>query len=79
MMRKAVGSNFFNNLLNQFYMKTVKMNLANMQGKMSRKEMKEIMAGSGSGGCGTVCSEPKDCSGNLRCVSCPSGPGKGCS
>ncbi|MFV0390544.1 MAG: hypothetical protein ACK5KP_01455 [Paludibacteraceae bacterium] len=29
-------------------MKTVKMSLANLQGKMSRKEMKNIMAGSGN-------------------------------
>jgi hypothetical protein len=32
-------------------MKTVKMSLENMMGKMSRKEMKAIMAG--SGGCAT--------------------------
>lgn len=37
-------------------MKTVKMSLANLEGKLSRKEMKGIMAGSGGGGgwCG-VC------------------------
>lgn len=29
-------------------MKTVKMSLANLKGKMSRKEMKNIMAGSGN-------------------------------
>jgi len=35
-------------------MKTKKMSLANIQGKLSRPEMKNIMAGSGSGpgGCG---------------------------
>ncbi len=34
-------------------MKTIKMSLANIEGKLSRKEMKGIMAGSGSGGyCG---------------------------
>ncbi|MEJ7678507.1 MAG: hypothetical protein WKG06_11740 [Segetibacter sp.] len=31
-------------------MKTQKMSLANIQGKLSRAEMKNIMAGSGSGG-----------------------------
>lgn len=33
-------------------MKTEKMSLANAEGKLSRKEMKTIMAGSFSGGCG---------------------------
>lgn len=32
-------------------MNTTKMSLANMQGKLSRTEMKNIMAGSGSTGC----------------------------
>lgn len=32
-------------------MKTVKMSLANIQGKLSRTEMKKIMAGSGSETC----------------------------
>jgi hypothetical protein len=31
-------------------MKTTKMSLANIQGKLSRTEMKNIMAGSGGGG-----------------------------
>ena len=31
-------------------MKTVKISLANIQGKLSRTEMKSIMAGSGGGG-----------------------------
>lgn len=35
-------------------MKTKKMSLANIQGKLSRTEMKNIMAGSGSG-CGGSC------------------------
>ena len=30
-------------------MKTIKMSLANIEGKLSRKEMKNIMAGSGDG------------------------------
>ena len=33
-------------------MKTKKMSLANIQGKLSRAEMKNIMAGSGADGCG---------------------------
>lgn len=32
-------------------MKTVKMSLANIEGKISRKEMKAIMAGSSGGAC----------------------------
>jgi len=32
-------------------METKKMSLANIQGKLSRAEMKNIMAGSGSGTC----------------------------
>ena len=34
-------------------MKTVKMSLANLEGKLSRKEMKGIMAGSGVNGSNT--------------------------
>ncbi len=43
-------------------MKTQKMSLANIQGKITRAEMKNIMAGSGSGSsyCGTY-----------SCGSCP--------
>jgi len=36
-------------------MKTLKMSLANIQGKLSRAEMKKVMAGSGIGG-GSTCS-----------------------
>lgn len=42
-------------------MKTPKMSLANIMGKLSRAEMKNIMAGSGSG-CGGQCGD--DCSGS---------------
>ena len=35
-------------------MKTEKMSLANIQGKLSRTEMRTVMAGSGSGG-GSTC------------------------
>lgn len=37
-------------------MKNEKMSLANMQEKLSRKEMKSIMVGSG-GSCGITCSQ----------------------
>lgn len=39
---------------------TKKMSLVNIQGKLSRNEMKKIMAG--SGGCNSVCTE------RLRCT-----------
>lgn len=40
-------------------MQTTKMSLANMQGKLSRTEMKNIMAGSvDDGKCGSSCSGP---------------------
>jgi hypothetical protein len=43
-------------------MKTLKMSLANIQGKMSRLEMRNIMAGSGSDGCqDTICTSNSDC------------------
>lgn len=46
-------------------MKTKKMSLANIQGKLSRNEMKQIMAGSG---CGTItCSST--CVLNTNCAS----------
>lgn len=55
------------------------MNLANIQGKLSRAEMKNIMAGSGSDGC---CTSDRDCGGNatycskaVACTGCPSGTG----
>lgn len=37
-------------------MKRMKMSVANIQGKLSRTEMKQVMAGSGDSGCGTSCS-----------------------
>ena len=40
-------------------MQTTKMSLANIQGKLSRPEMKNIMAGSGSGSC--ACGSDRDC------------------
>jgi len=43
-------------------MKTLKMNLANIQGKMNRREMKLIMAGGSGGGCqDVICTTDKDC------------------
>ncbi len=59
-------------------MKRTKMSLANIQGKLSRTEMKNIMAGSGGiGKCGDNCTDPaRDCLDNSckRCVSKNSGP-----
>jgi hypothetical protein len=60
--------------LNQIKMKTQKMSLANIQGKMSRAEMKNIMAGSG-GACMTeyeyecgIVRTPYPCCEGLVCV-----------
>ena len=56
-------------------MKNVKMSLANIQGRLSRKELKNIMAGSGEF-CYGACEQPawtckyiRDCGGGalLRC------------
>ena len=53
-------------------MKTQKMNLANMQGKLSRAEMKKIMAGSGGDQkCGSNCTPgsntcPTSCACSLK-------------
>jgi hypothetical protein len=47
-MLKAIGQQFY--LTYQFKkMKSTKMNVANIQGKLNRTEMKNIMAGSGAG------------------------------
>ena len=46
-------------------MKTKKMSLANIQGKLSRTEMKNIMAGSGGDSCPTDCNS--NCIGTCRC------------
>lgn len=48
-------------------MKTEKMSLANIQGKLSRAEMKNIMAGSGFGW-GTCCTPSGDCGGITGCM-----------
>ncbi len=57
-------------------MKTTKMSLANIQGKLSRAEMKNIMAGSGEscGRTGDKCYNSDDCcyhcvnDGGLKCT-----------
>jgi len=55
--------------------KTVKMSLANLQGKMSRKEMKNIMAG--SGGCNNkICHSDTDCCSEFpKCAPIPNWAG----
>lgn len=62
-------------------MQTKKMSFANIQGKLSRTEMKNIMAGSGTG-C-TKCKVNSDCGVNGLCVDWtgsggPCGVGKYC-
>ena len=47
LMLKATGTNNFINFKKGLRMKSIKMSLANIQGKLSRAEMKAIMAGSG--------------------------------
>jgi hypothetical protein len=49
------------------------MSLANIQGKLSRAEMKKIMAGSGGneGKCGDNCRSNTDCK-DTRCPTCRS-------
>lgn len=53
-------------------MKTLKMSLENIRGKMSRKEMRNIMAGSGGGVCGSSCQTSSDCGqgGEYTCSHC---------
>lgn len=48
-------------------MKTEKMSLAKIQGKLSRVEMRNIMAGSGGGKC-VSCKTSKDCSSSQICT-----------
>lgn len=52
-------------------MKTLKMSLANIQGKMSREEMKEVMAGYASAEVTIRCADNTTltcgCSGNCSC------------
>jgi len=65
-------------------MKTEKMSLANIKGKLSRSEMRTVMAGSGAG-C-TKCTKPgqmgNECSSSQICVNYvgtgPCGPGLYC-
>jgi len=52
-------------------MKTVKMSLATIQGKLSRAEMKNIMAGSGP----AACLGAAVCNSNITCT--PEGGGQG--
>jgi hypothetical protein len=73
---KAQTDDIILKLLNFKTMQTKKMSLANIQGKLSRNEMKNIMAGLSDGGDGgddggaTACTQNSDC---------PSNGKKGCS
>lgn len=54
-------------------MKQTKMSLVNIQGKLSRAEMKNIMAGSGSN-CSDSCTSDSDCNGTGNtCNHCATG------
>ena len=60
-------------------MKTLKMNLANIQGKMNRREMKLIMAGgSGYDNCNNYCDTDSSCGGGQcpHCSAIPNWAGK---
>ena len=58
-------------------MKTVKMSLANLQGKMSRKQMKVIMGGGSGDNCNNkICSSDSDCCSQFpKCASIPNWSG----
>lgn len=58
-------------------MQTKKMSLANIQGKLSRAEMKSIMAGSGSGDA-CNCNSNDDCAGNATKKTCYNGAAYSC-
>ncbi len=57
-------------------MQTKKMSLANIQGKLSRTEMKNIMAGSGSGAeCTGSCNLSQALCSGTNYKGCSTGPG----
>lgn len=55
-------------------MKTKKISLVKIQGKLSRDEMKNIMAGDAELGsanyCGTTCNSNADCTVSAICLTC---------
>lgn len=61
-------------------MNKAKMSLANLQGKMSRAEMKSIMAGSGGGGGANpcMCDTDSECSYHGTGYYCSKAPANGC-
>ncbi|MBA3286373.1 MAG: hypothetical protein H0U27_15115 [Nitrosopumilus sp.] len=56
-------------------METKKMSLVNIQGRMSRAEMKKIMAGSGTVECN--CNSADDCETGILCYNRCGGPVNG--
>jgi hypothetical protein len=59
-----------------FIMEIRKMNLLNIQGRLSRNEMKRIMAGSDATTiCGLACNIDLDCKGGSTCSKCTAGKG----
>lgn len=64
LMPKATVKNKFNSFKKMSTMQTKKMSLANMQRKLSRGEMKIIMAGCDTSGCGgylSICDSTRKC------------------
>jgi len=59
-------------------MQTKKLSLANIQGKLSRDEMKSIMAGKAAPGIDCDCNSKDDCTYNELCIAgCSGGTGAG--
>lgn len=59
-------------------MQTKKMSLANMEGKLSRTEMKNIMAGTGGNQCNVYCTLNSQCDSTCsNCVDAGNGRGTG--
>lgn len=48
------------------------MSLVNIEGKLSREEMKKVMAGKDAspGYCGTICVNNNDCTVSALCLTC---------
>lgn len=71
LMLKAIGEQLIFKQFKFTKMQTKKMSLANIQGKLSRTEMKNIMAGTGDAYCiakdGTGCGPQHLCCWNLTC------------
>jgi hypothetical protein len=80
LMLIAKGATIFLKQIKFLKMKTTKMSLATIQGKLSRAEMKKIMAGSGPGNggrcIGSVGEWTGGCSASIIKMYCRSGAGE---